>query len=468
MKVLLVNPTSANIYGALGNRYPPLGLAYLAAVTRERGYTVSIVDLDLEPEHPVDFGMWDVVGITSDTPRYPEALKVAKEAKKEGCIVIMGGYHVSFRDEEALSSGLVDYVVRGEGDEVFPALLEALDEGEPEDVAGLSFRRNGRFVRTQNPLPPQDLDSLPLPARDLLPMAKYRTNLRGRPSTSVITSRGCPFNCHFCASSAFGGLRWRPRSPSSVADEVEMLYRDYGYRAITFMDDNFTLSTKRVSEFIDELDRRGLDIYWYCFSRVDTIVRNPDLVRRMAEAGAVEIFLGLESGSQEVLNSYGKCTTVKQEKEAVEILRSCGIRSYGSFMIGGIRETRDMVERTIRLADELSLEAVQFSVLTPYPGTRLFEQARKERRFLTHLWRYYDGLHAVMRLDFLSPLEVHNLISRAYRRVYLKAKTILKKVWKVLYRPQEVTSLVRGGIVAFQVGKSFKEYRLKLQSAFGR
>ena len=111
MKVLLVNPPSANLYGALGNRYPPLGLAYLAAVTRERGYKVSIVDVDLEPEHPVDFGTWDVVGITSDTPRYPEALKVAKEAKKGGCIVVMGGYHVTFRDEEALSSGLVDYVV---------------------------------------------------------------------------------------------------------------------------------------------------------------------------------------------------------------------------------------------------------------------------------------------------------------------------------------------------------------------
>lgn len=468
MKVLLVNPPSANLYGALGNRYPPLGLAYLAAVTRERGHEVSIVDVDLEPEHPLDFGIWDVVGITSDTPRYPEALKVAKEAKKEGCIVVMGGYHVTFRDEEALSSGLVDYVVRGEGEEVFPALLEALDGGDPEDVPGLSFRENGRLVRTPNALPPQDLDSLPLPARDLLPMAKYRTMLRGRPSTSVVTSRGCPFNCYFCASSAFGGLKWRPRSPESVADEVELLHREYGYGAVTFMDDNFTLSPKRVSDFIDELDRRGLDIYWYCFSRVDTIVRNPELIRRMAEAGAVEIFLGLESGSQEVLNSYGKRTTVEQEKEAIEILKSCGIRPYGSFIIGGIRETREMAERTIALAEELSLDAVQFSILTPYPGTRLFEQATKERRILTYLWRYYDGLHAVLRLDFLSPLEVQELVSRAYRRAYLKGRKILKAVWKALWRPREAMSVIRGGLVALRVGRAFKEYRRKLRTALVR
>lgn len=462
MKVLLVNPPSANLYGALGNRYPPLGLAYLASAARERGHKVSIVDLDLEPGHPVDFGAWDVVGITSDTPRYPEALKVAEEAKKEGCTVVMGGYHVTFMDGEALGSGLVDYVVRGEGEEVFPALLEALEGGTPEDVAGLSFKKDGRIVRTQSPLPPQDLDSLPLPARDLLPMAKYRTILRGRPSTSVVTSRGCPFNCYFCASSAFGGLRWRSRSPRSIADEVEVLYRDYGYRAITFMDDNFTLSTERVREFIDELDRRGLDIYWYCFSRVDTVVRNPDLVRRMAEAGAVEVFLGLESGSQEVLDSYGKRTTVEQEKEAIRILKDCGIRPYGSFIIGGIRETRSMAERTIRLADELSLEAVQFSILTPYPGTRLFEQARRERRILTYLWKYYDGLHAVMKLDFLSPLEVQELVSRAYRRAYLKGRKVLRTIWKALQRPRELASIVRGSLAAVQVGRSFKEYRRRL------
>jgi len=468
MKVLLVNPPSVNIYGVLGNRYPPLGLAYLAASLRERGYEVGILDLDVDQRTSLDLGGFDVVGITSDTPRYERALEIAKEAKDRGCIVVMGGYHVTFRDEGALSSGYVDYVVRGEGEETFPALLDVLSgKGCPKEVGGISFEENGRFLRTPDAPPPQDLDSLPMPARDLLPMSKYHTLLQGRPATSLITSRGCPFNCYFCASSTFGGLRWRPRSPKSIVDEIEHLYREYGYRAFAFMDDNFTLSPRRVVAFIEELDRRGLDISWYCFSRVDTIVRNPELVTRMAEAGAVEVFLGLESGSQEALDSYGKRITVEQEREAIAILRCCGIKAYGSFIIGGIRETREMTEQTIRLARELDPWAVQFSILTPYPGTGLFEQARRENRIVTYLWRYYDGLHAVLRGDFLSPHEVQELLVRAYNEFFLRGRRLLWMIRRGLRRPWLAMFLVREGLTALRLGRMLREYRRKLERSCG-
>ncbi len=152
--------------------------------------------------------------------------------------------------------------------------------------------------------------------------------------TSIISSRGCPFNCSFCASSRFGGLGWRARSSSSIADEVEFARHEYGYTAFAFMDDNFTFDPKRVIAFADELDRRRLEIIWWCFSRVDTIVENDTMVRRMSEAGAKRVFLGLESGSQEVLNGYGKRITTEQQREAISLLRRYGIETHGGFIFG--------------------------------------------------------------------------------------------------------------------------------------
>lgn len=468
MKVLLVNPPSSNLYGSLGDQYPPLGLAYLAAALRENGYEVGIADLDIDRQTRLEFGHYDVVGVTSDTPRFEKALKIARQAKKEGATVVMGGYHPTFRDKETLSSNWVDWVVRGEGEEVFVNLLKELQGGRPEEVAGISFGLNGGFLRTQNALPPQNLNSLPMPARDLLPMVSYHTSLRGKPSTSMVTSRGCPFNCYFCASSTFGGLKWRPRSPQSIADEVELLYREYGYRAFTFMDDNFTLSPHRVLGFIEELDRRNLQIWWYCFSRVDTVVQNPELVKRMAEAGAIEVFLGLESGSQETLDSYGKRTTVEQEREAIAIMQRYRIQVYGSFIIGGIKETKEMAERTIKLAKDLDPWAVQFSILTPYPGTRLFAEAKREKRILTYLWRCYDGMHAVLRGDYLLPWEVQDLLKRAYRQAYLRGKRLWRIVRETLVRPWRVVNIVRQSLLARRVGRSLNRYRQRLRAAFPR
>ncbi|MBC7216863.1 MAG: radical SAM protein [Candidatus Caldatribacterium sp.] len=421
MRVLLVQPPSPGIYDFIGLKLPPLGLAYLAASCRKR-HTVAIVDLQVEEKKRFqeELKRCDLVGITATTSTFPEALKIAREAKNAGRIVVMGGYHATFQDEETLRSRLVDCVVRGEGEEIFVLLLDALENGVSLDaVPGISFLRDDALIRTPSPLPPQDLDALPFPARDLLKLSKYwMTQLEGEPLVNVVTSRGCPFACTFCASSHFSGKKWRARSPENILRELEILYFDFGFRAIAFVDDNFTLDPKRVEYLCDEMERKSLKLKWWCFSRADTIVRYETLVRKMAKAGLRMVYLGLESAEKAILEDYGKQLTTEVARKAVEILRRYGVKSWGSFILGGLRETRATVQKTIEFARKIRPDIVQFSLLTPFPGTALFEELTKERRVLNLPWSLFDGAHPVVQLDTLKPQELRRLLFRAYFEAY--------------------------------------------------
>lgn len=452
MKVLLINPPSFNLYFQLGAKLPPLGLCYLAAVLRKEGHHVHLVDFEVEPERELKFEQYDLVGISSDTPRYRKALAIAKQAKEQGLPVVMGGYHVTFLDEEALSTGLVDYVVRGEGEYILLELVDSLEhDRDLSRVRGLSFMLKGRYQR--NPDAPfiDDLDALPFPARDLLPMDHYVTLSEGRPMTSIITSRGCPFNCSFCSVSRFSGRRWRARSLDSILAEIEFLKSTYGFQSFSFVDDNFTLNPRRVIQFTEKLKARNLNISWWCLSRVDTIVKNEEMVKRMAETGAKTIFLGLESGSQEVLNNYDKKITLWQQRKAIEILKRYKIRVWGSFIIGNLRETKEMIKRTIDFARKFKLHISQFSILTPYPGTLLFDFLKKENRIITYNWDYYDGAHAVIKIDTLTPSELQKLLIKAYKGFYLQLSRLPGLIFKILRKKICVKTLLQRALSTIKI-----------------
>ncbi|MHB8338104.1 MAG: B12-binding domain-containing radical SAM protein [Ignavibacteriaceae bacterium] len=431
MNVLLINPGASNIYSKVEANLPPLGIAYLASVARKGGHNVHIVDANVEKKvlGKTDLNYFDVVGITSDTPRYYEALKIAKEIKKTGKFIVMGGYHVTFLDEEVLSSGYVDVVVRGEGEEIFLNLLNALENNTGlKTILGISYLEGEKFVRNDDALPPKNLDELPFPARDLLPISKYKTTLNGIPSANLITSRGCPYNCYFCASSKFGGIKWRARSAKNIVDEMEMLYNDYGYRAFEFLDDNFTLSKKRIFAFADELEKRKMtDIIWWCFSRVDTIAKNEPMVKRMAEVGAYRVFLGLESVNENVLDSYGKNIDNEEQTKAIHLLRKYGIGIHGSFIVGDINETKEMIMKTVNWAKKMNPQLAQFSLLTPFPGTQLYDDIKKENKFLHNDWRLFDALHPTIKLNNLSPVEAQKLIIDSYKKFYISFSRFFDK-----------------------------------------
>lgn len=422
MKILLISPPAGISYATIGISRPPLGLAYIAAVARN-GHEVRIVDFNVEQKSwkKFPYGAFDVVGISVDTSRYHVSLKIAERAKLQGATVVMGGPHVSFMDEEALRSGAVDYVVRNEGEYSFLSLVDYLSGRQPfGELRGVSCFVNGTFTRTPDAPFIQDLDSMPFPARDLLSLDRYREKMNGRATTTLATSRGCPFNCHFCSSSQFFGVRWRARSAENVLEEMEPLYEKHKYRALSFVEDNFTFSPERAVAIAEKIIAKGWDLKWGAWSRVDTIVKHPDMVRTMAKAGFTWTFVGFESGSQEVLDEYGKKAVVQDALRAMRILKQNGVGVTGSFILGAPAETKGMMKETVRFAKALNPHRVQFTILTPFPGTKLYEAVRN--RLLTKDWRRYTGTCPTIRLDHLSSSEMKRQLVGAYFSFYARVK----------------------------------------------
>jgi len=418
MKVLLVNPPTGFSYYSLGIRRPPLGLAYLASVLGDH-HQVKIIDFNVGNKNwsKYPYSEFDIVGISVDTARYLISLRIAKLAKNQGAIVVMGGLHVSFLDKDTLESGVVDYVVRNEGEYSFLSLVKFLSKEIPhEEVRGVSYLTDGELGRTPDAPLIHDLDSLPFPARELLPLKLYREKMNGRLMTTLITSRGCPFNCDFCSGSRFFGVRWRARSVESIFEEMELLHKGHKYRALQFVDDNFTLNPDRAIKLSEKIIGRGWDLIWGAWSRVDTIANNPGMARMMAKAGLKWTFLGFESGSQEVLNGYGKKALVQDALNAMEILKENDVKVTGSFILGGLDETKDMMKETIKFAKWLDPGTAQFTILTAYPGTKLYEKVKD--RLLSKNWEIYTCLHPTIKLDHVSPEELRRLLILAYLSFY--------------------------------------------------
>ncbi len=422
MNILLVNPQSSSVFNTFGLSLPPIGLLYVAASLELAGHNVSVRDLAAEGGRldDGDIRRADLVGISADTTRAGKALSIARRVSAIGRPVVMGGPHPQFMAAEIFASGDVDYIVKGEGELVFTNLLAAIQNRDSvASVKGLIIKDGGHIIETPA-ADPVDVETLPFPARHLVDLHQYQASTCNRPITPIITSRGCPGACHFCSSSSFFGTGWRSRSAASVLAELDEVYNRYGFRAVCFMDDNFTLSPKRVEQIADGIIERGYDLKWWNFSRVDTIVRNPAMVARMAAAGSTTIYLGIESGNEDTLNSLGKNSKATDVVKAVDILRHNGIESYGSYIIGNLNETATDVNKTIDLAVRLNTNIAQFSILTPYPGTKLYEQIKD--RIFCRRWKFYDGLHIVFRHPLINRHHLQFLLIKAFVKFYRRSK----------------------------------------------
>jgi anaerobic magnesium-protoporphyrin IX monomethyl ester cyclase len=427
----MVNAGSEHAFTKVGFVMPPLGPAYVAAYLRDAGHDVRMHDFTVDDTVP-DYGSYDLVGISADTSRHGRALKIARDAKEAGASTVMGGPHVTFLDEESLSEPCLDFVIRGEGELTAVELADALVGGGPLDgIRGLSYRRDGAFVRNPGREPISDLDAMPFPARELLDMDRYRrAEMAKRKLTSIISSRGCPSGCRFCSSSRFSGRRWRARSVDSLMAEIRLVTGEYGFGGVAFLDDNLTLDPGRVIGLSKAVIDERLDIRWWCFSRVDTVVRNPEMVKWMGRSGCRYVFMGIESAHQSELDAYGKKSSPEKAREAVRILKKNGIETLGAYILGAPDETRQMVEDTIRYSVRLDTGAVQYTLLTPYPGTALYEDMHD--RLLTNDWDMFDCTKPVVRSDHLSPEELRQLYARAYRKFFLRPKRVMISLMSTL------------------------------------
>ncbi len=446
MRILIVNAGSDHAFTKVGFVMPPLGPAYVAAYLRGAGHDVRMHDFTVDESVP-DYGSFDLVGISADTPRHKRGLTIARAAKQAGANTVMGGPHVTFMDVETLAEPYVDYVIRGEGELTAVELAGALaDGGAVSDIKGLSHKKDGKFVRNPDREPIAELDGMPLPARELLDMDRYRhAEMAKRKLTSIISSRGCPGGCRFCSSSRFSGRRWRARSVESLMEEIRLVTGEYGFGGVAFLDDNLTLDPKRVIELSRAIIDEGMDIRWWCFSRMDTIVRNPEMVEWMGRSGCRYVFMGIESAHQRELDAYGKKSSTEYAGRAVRSLKNNRIETLGAYILGAPDETREMIEDTIRFSVKLDTGGVQYTMLTPYPGTALFDEYGD--RLMTRDWDMFDCTRPVLRSDHLSPEELSALFAGAYRKFFLRPKRVAVSLLSTLrgrgVKLKEVRGLIK-------------------------
>lgn len=432
MNVLLVTPYRGAVYRGIGIRIPPLGLLHIGAVLKKAGHEVHF-DLSEDKDAPLpDFSDADVVGITCTTIQFKPGLKIAKAAKEEGKTVVMGGPHPTSSADEVIRSGVVDYVVRAEGEATAVELFEGLKHNgkfDPSKVLGLSWvdRQTGQIVHNPNRPFIQDLDSLPYPLRESSDFNFRDFGVRGRVHPTLATTRGCPYGCKFCDVHLLAGRRFRLRSITKVVDEMEYLVTEYGAARIGIMDDIINFDAERLMNFCNEIIRRRLQVVLWVMGRADHLVAHPETAEKMAEAGAMTMFLGIESPHKRILKAYDKGGKASADisDQAVKLLRQNGIESFGGFILGEPTETRKEIEETIKYAKSLNPGIAQFTILTPYPGTETWHELKD--RLITKDWNRYDGMHAVFQSDHLSPEEMERLCRKAYRSFYLQPKRIARE-----------------------------------------
>lgn len=341
-----------------------------------------------------------VIGIYSMFSMKDSTLRLTKSLRGECDLLVTGGPLPSLYPEEYLHE--FDAVCVGEGEETLVDLVRTSEEKmDLSDVQGICFNlRPGtnapRQVVKTPPRPPiRNLDSIPFPARDLFDNAAYQNYFLkrfGRKQTSIITTRGCPFDCDFCSRPVFSNFR--ARSARSVVDELSEIAM-LGYDWVWFSDDCFTLSTRRVEEICEKMRDRHLDLQWECLSRVDTF--NLAIASAMKSAGCRRVFFGIESGDDGILRLMRKEIHVGDVRRAVEVAVKVGLEAAGFFIIGYPGEDDSTILKTLRLATELPLDYVSFSLPYPIPGTGLYSRVKERmsrREWQYSPWRLID--HALL------------------------------------------------------------------------
>jgi len=398
MRVLLINP----FYPISETPSPPLGLAYLAAALEQAGVDVRVLDLVVYPysdkmlaELLEEFKP-ALVGLTAVTMNVDRALSVARVVKRLApqVVTVLGGPHVTFSPSETLEAcaGL-DIVALGEGERTIVELSAAIEAGAGvAGVKGIAYRNGSTLCFTPRRGFIRNLDTLPMPARRLLPLGRYRA--LGMP-ISTTTSRGCPHACIFCIGRRMVGARVRFRTPAKVADELASL-AGLGFHQVNLADDLFTADPGRCIAICDEILQRGLSIKWTSFARVDTV--SPELLVKMKAAGCTAVSFGIESGNSGILKSTRKGITLEQVVAAVDMCADAGITPFASFILGLPGETPDTLRETIAFGKRLEEKGLVygFHILAPFPGTEVRERGGALGiRILTNDWSRYHANRAV-------------------------------------------------------------------------
>lgn len=454
MKTILINPPSRERYGKqkkVSGIVPPLGLAYLASSLIKEGFDVEIIDgyawnysvSDIENIlRKKDF---KIIGITATTLSFDIATKILKLSKEinSNCITIMGGPHTTALATETLKNyPFIDIIIRGEGEGTIVDLLNKIEKRKGySDIKGISYRRERQIKNNSDRELIKDLDSLPFPAFDLLPMDKYLPSphhgfsfykkINNHPFFPIFTSRGCPYQCTFCASAVTWRRTVRFRSPENVMEEIDLLVDKYKIKNLDIYDDTFLLKKDRTLQILDEIIKRNYDLDFSCLSRVDDI--NNEVLSKLSKANCYTLRFGVESGSPKILKLMKKNINLNQALDAFKLTKKYNIIRNACFIFGHPGETKETASETIRFAKKLNPDVAFFYIMVPFPGTEVMEIVKEKNLFVNSKaenWTFVSN-ETNIRTESLSSEDLIKIKKKAYRAFYLRPKYISSKLIKI-------------------------------------
>jgi anaerobic magnesium-protoporphyrin IX monomethyl ester cyclase len=425
----------------------PLGAGLLATILKIAGCEVKLLDLPVEKLTNEDVINYieefqpRFIGVSCWSPTAAKAFSLTDTIKEKisDIPIVLGGPHpTSFPEVTLRKIKSVDIVVAGEGEKTILELAEHFFKGKLalSEIKGVGYRENGKDIFTPDRPRLNNLDDIPKVDRNFfkeggyIPLPQRYNRL---PTFNLVVSRGCPYACTFCFEAGRFGLKYRSQSVERVIDEIKYLQEEFGAREINFWDDIFLVNKKWIYEFCDALERENIDITWTCESRVDHV--NPELLKRINEVGCYSIFYGFEAGSDKLLKSMKKGTTVEQNRQAAQWSADAGIAIRASFILGLPEETPEEGQKTIDFALGLpNVDALTFSFATPHPGTELYESVKHEilmdeDQYIHELTKYTQW-----ELTYVAPAYrgrehlLHEMKQEAYRKFYFSPKYIFKKI----------------------------------------
>jgi len=473
-RILLIKPNYRTTgWDYYNMEFPPINLTYIASYLTDLNVKVEILDSKVKKltfnqiRKKVEKYDPDIVGISVFvTAALKNSCIIAKIIKEvnPNCTVVFGGRHPTFEPDSIISINEVDMVVRGEGELTF---RELIIKGTPKNVKGISYKSNGKVIHNPNRLLIKDFENIRFPARELTKNNKYKM-FTVRLET-VETSRGCPYTCKFCTTHIFNNNLWRPRPVEKIIKELKIISQNRKITDIFFVDDNLTVSTTRIEKLCDRIieckqKKEINDFKFFAQIRVDSIVKSPQMVKKMAKAGFWVVFIGIESVNEESLKEMRKGFEFNKVVKALRILHENNIIVIGNLIIGvDLEETEEEVIKEIKFMKTVDVDIVSFVLLTPFPGSDTFKELDKQGLIISKDWSKYTVFHPVIKTHQLSPEQLYDLLYFAFRELkYVKnLKNLGYRVIKTrglffLINPRRFLSFINSFL---KMRSLFKEYK---------
>jgi len=446
MKTLIINPPCKKGFERSG-RWPskstggafqePLFLAYATAILEENKFNVELIDC--RPDYiplkellkKVDSNVGLAV-IQTSTPSIEQDLLSVRAIKEKNpkIITVLVGPHVTIYAKEILEKNkFIDIIALGEYDYT---ILDIVKNKDRFKIKGIAFRKGNDIIKTESRELISELDQMPFPARHFFHVEKYYSPLfSAKPSLRLISSRGCPFQCTFCAwPQIMYGRKIRLRNPKKVVDEIEEMINKFKVKELYFDDDTFGVIPEHAISICNEIIKRKIKIPWISMGRVDKI--NKQVLESLKKAGCRVIKYGVESGNPEILKNIKKGITIEQIKKTFNLTRKYKILSYATVIFGLPGETKKTIKQTIDFIKKLNPDFVQFSIATPYPGTEFFKQAQEKNWLTFKKWNDYDSIDkSMIEYPNLSKKEIEQAVNTAYKQFYFRPKYLLGQLLKI-------------------------------------